>query len=121
MKVIQPQLSFRCRILLPKATLMVAVITVASGTNGLLNILAHSLTTIPFINEIPGTTLISLLLCHLSNHLDGIRVAFPFFMIKLRIVWCSFGAVAVTKHGLHRHLGRSFPLIEAFYGEKTTG
>ena len=56
---------------------MIAVITVASGTNGLLNILAHSLTTIPFINEIPGTTLITLLLRHLSNYLDGIRVAFP--------------------------------------------
>jgi len=56
---------------------MVAVITVASGTNGQLNILAHSLTTIPFINEIPSTTLILLLLCHLRNHLDGIRVAFP--------------------------------------------
>ncbi len=77
MKVIQPQLSFRYRILLPKATLMVVVITIASGTNGVLNILAHSLTTNPFINEIPGATLISLLLCHLSNHLDGIRVAFP--------------------------------------------
>jgi hypothetical protein len=57
MKVIQLQLSFRYRILLLKATLMVVVITVASGTNGLLNILAHSLTTIHFINEIPGTTL----------------------------------------------------------------
>ena len=42
-------------------------------------------------------------------------------LIKLRIVWCSFGAVAVTKHGLHRHLGRSAPIIEAFYREKITG
>ena len=75
---------------------MVVVITIASGTNGVLNILAHSLTTNPFINEIPGATLISLLLCHLSNHLDGIRVAFPNFGLILR--WCNSavsGAVPV--------------------------
>jgi hypothetical protein len=50
------------------------------------------------------------------------RVAFPcVIMIKLWDVWCSFGAVAVTKHGLYRHLGRSSPIIAAFYGEKITG
>jgi len=42
-------------------------------------------------------------------------------LIKHRIVWCSFGAVTVAKHGLHRHLGRSSTKIEAFYREKVTG
>jgi hypothetical protein len=42
-------------------------------------------------------------------------------MFILWDVWCSFGAVAVTKHGLHRNLGRSSPINRAFYREKITG
>ena len=65
-------------------------------------------------------------MCFAIPHWTGVfespfLVFFSTDLIKLRIVWCSFGAVAVTKHGLHRHLGRSSPLIEAFYGEKITG